>query len=130
MADRTGSAHHMRLRQVEGILSAYAYRFGSEVQLHERLAQVLGDAGVSYVREKVLDARNRADFWLDGIVIEVKIDGSLPEALAQVGRYINLPDVHGVLLASTKHWAAQPLRDRPKWHGKPFAMAYIRRQAL
>lgn len=124
------SATVMRLRQVEGLLTTYAYRYGSEVQLHERMAQVLDAAGIPYEREKPLDAKNRADFWLDGLVIEVKVDGSLDQALAQVGRYIALPDVAGVLLACTRHWAAAPMRNRPTFHGKPFAMAYLRRQAL
>lgn len=124
------SADFMRLRQIEGLLAAYAYRYANEVQLHDRLSQVLGEGGITYERERVLDPKNRADFWIDGLVIEVKVDGTLTEALQQVGRYIELPEVVGVLLASTKAWARQPLIDRPKWHGKPFAMSYIARQAL
>lgn len=120
----------LRLQVIKGLLSAYAYRYSSEVQLHERLAQVLTDNGVAFERERVLDAKNRADFWLDGLVIEVKVDGALSDALSQVGRYIALPEVAGVLLASTKPWGAQPLKERPKWHGKPFAMLHIQRQAL
>lgn len=124
------SAAFLRLRQIEGVLTGYAYRYSSEVQLHDRLAQALDEAGFTYVRERVLDAKNRADFWLAGLVVEVKVDGTLTEALKQVSRYIELPDVTGVLLASTKAWARRPLVERPKWQGKPFAMAYITRQAL
>lgn len=131
MADlETANELRLRMRTVMGLLTGYAYRYASEAQLHDRLAQVLDEAGTTYERERVLDPKNRADFWLDGLVIEVKVDGTLTEALQQVGRYIELPDVAGVLLASTKAWARQPLTKRPKWHGKPFAMAYIARQAL
>lgn len=120
----------MRLHVIKGLLSAFAYRYASELQLHERFAAVLESNGIVFERERKLDAQNRADFWLDGLVIEVKVDGSLSDALSQVGRYIALPEVTGVLLASSKPWGAQPLRERPKWHGKPFAMFQIQRQAL
>ncbi|WP_339827051.1 hypothetical protein [uncultured Arenimonas sp.] len=124
------SATALALRALRGALAAYSYRYGSEVQLHDRLGEVLTAAGVSYQREFVLDAKNRADFWIDGVVLEVKVDGSLPEALRQIGRYIGLDQVNGVLLASTKPWARTPLRVKPRFDGKPFDMVYLRRQSL
>lgn len=126
----TPAATFLRLRSVEGLLGRYAYRYGGEVQLHDRLAQVLTEAGIEYERERILDEKNRADFWLDGLVIEVKVDGGMAEALRQIGRYIDLPHVRGVLLASARYWGAQPLREKPKFGGKPFAMTHLRRQAL
>jgi hypothetical protein len=100
------------------------------VKLHEAIAEVLDQAGISFEREHILDAKNRADFWLDGLVIEVKVDGTLAEALRQVDRYIHLPQVTGVLLASTQRWAEAPLKDRPAWGGKAFQMVRLGRQAL
>lgn len=90
---RTGDASptHMHLSFLARTLGAYLYRYSSEVKLHEAMAEVLTKAGASFKREHILDARNRADFWLDGLVIEVKVDGTLSEALRQVDRYINLP---------------------------------------
>jgi hypothetical protein len=121
---------HMSLRGISGALGGYAYRYSTEAQLHDRFAEVLERAGLAFERERTLDDKNRADFWIDGIVVEVKVDGTLTDALRQVARYIELPQVTGVLLASTKSWAAAPLRERPKWAGKPFGMMQIRRQAL
>lgn len=111
-------------------LSGYAYRYSSEVRLHENMAKVLESHGFDFERERVLDARNRADFWLDGIVIEVKVDGSMADALRQVDRYINLPDVTGVILAATPRWAASPLVNKPVWQDKPFQMIRLARQSL
>lgn len=130
MATPTPSATALTLRALRGALAAYSYRYGSEVQLHERLGEVLTAAGISYQREFVLDPKNRADFWIDGVVVEVKVDGSLAEAARQVGRYIGLEQVSGVLLASTKPWARTPLQVKPKFGGKPFEMVYLRRQSL
>lgn len=111
-------------------LGRYSYRYSDEVQLHERIAQVLDLHGFEYERERILDARNRADFWLDGLVIEVKVDGALSEALRQVGRYINLPNVKGVILAGTPRWAGQPMAEKPDWQDKPFQMMRLMRQSL
>lgn len=130
---KTGDPHeaHLVLAHLTRCLGSYLYRYGSEVQLHESLAKVLDEAGYSYTREFVLDARNRADFLVvGGIVIEVKVDGTLSEALRQVDRYINLDQVTGVILASTQRWAAGALLERPAWKGKPFAMVRLGRQSL
>lgn len=122
---------HMALYSLARALGNFTYRYSSEVRLHESLAQVLEDHRYQYTREHVLDAKNRADFFMaSGLVIEVKVDGSVSEALRQVSRYIHLPQVKGVLLASTERWAARPLVKRPAWEGKPFGMVRLLRQAL
>jgi hypothetical protein len=123
----------MHVERLARLLGGFSYRYASEVQLHERLEEVLQGEGMPFEREYRIDDKNRADFFLDGIVIEVKVDGSLSEAIRQVDRYLGLDVVRGVLLASTSRWAEAPLRAdiRTKgWRGKPFAMARLRRQAL
>lgn len=126
----SASPDYMTLSALARALGAVRYRYSSEVQLHELMEQVIASAGFEAVREHILDRANRADFWLDGLVIEVKVDGTMSEALRQVDRYIHLPQVRGVLLAATPSWAAQALKQRPQWQGKPFQMARLQRQAL
>lgn len=126
----TVAQEQMQVQALGRPLAGFGYRYGSETQLHEAMGHVLTHAGHSFEREFRLDDQNRADFWLDGIVIEVKVAGSLGEALRQVGRYIALPQVRGVLLASTERWGSQPLVARPAWQGKPFNMIRLQRQAL
>ena len=128
---------NMRMRALSTLLGGFNYRYGSEVQLHGTLAQVLLEAGHEFVREFQLDQNNRADFWLPlgagGIVIEVKVDGSIGEALRQVGRYAALERVDGVLLASTCRWARPELQDVPGgggWGGKACAIVHLQRQSL
>ena len=116
--------------RLASLLGGYHYRYGSEVQLHQALSTVLTDAGFEHEREVALDARNRADFWLEGIVIEVKVDGSLAAALRQCQRYLALPQVHAVLLASTQRWADTAMAKRPELAGKPFHIVRLRRQTL
>lgn len=130
MKPGTAMEEQLQLKGIGRLLAGFGYRYGSEVQLHEVLASVLEKAGHAHVREYRLDASNRADFWLDGLVIEVKVAGSLADALRQVGRYISLPQVRGVLLATTEHWGERPLVARPAWQGKPFNIIRLKRQAL
>jgi hypothetical protein len=131
-----GAAGHedlLRLRAIAGALGNYAYRFGNELQLHDRLAEVLAEHGYSFEREYVLDAKNRCDFWIaGGLAIEVKVDGGFSQAMRQaIGRYIALPQVRGVLIASTERWARKvSMVDRPRWAGKPAHVVHLRRQAL
>lgn len=126
----TAMEEQLQLKGIGRLLAGFGYRYGSEVQLHQALSSVLDQAGHAHVREYRLDASNRADFWLDGLVIEVKVAGSLADALRQVGRYINLPQVRGVLLATTERWGERPLVARPAWQGKPFNIVRLKRQAL
>ena len=117
-----------QLNTLRARLQAVQYLFPNEARLHDLIATVLDAAGLEFVREHRIDAQNRADFWLDGIVIEVKVDGDLASACRQCLRYSKLPGVRGVLLASTCSWArertvAQKFQDR-------IAFAYLRRSAL
>ena len=115
---------------VARVLGNYLYRYSCEIDLQDRMQEVLEGAGYAVGRERILDSRSRIDLWLDGIVVEVKVDGSLSSALRQIGRYMKHPDVRGIVLASTERWASQPLSHPPEWGGKPFVMFRVRRQSL
>lgn len=100
----------MLLRSVTTVLPRYSYRFGSEVELHKGIAQVLDGAGIGYQHEYVAGPQDRFDFLLDyGIVIEAKIKGSLGKALIQCSRYLQRPDVSAVVLVAARQWAAYEL---------------------
>jgi len=124
------SEARITLNAIANHLARYSYRYSSEELLHAALSKVLETHGFDFKHEHVLDARNRVDFWINGIVIEVKVDGSMPDALRQVDRYINLPSVQGVILAGTPRWAAQELVQKPVWKDKPFQMIRLERQYL
>ena len=123
---------HMHLQHIGRELAAFAYRYNSEVMLHDRLQDVLEQSGIAFERERILDKHNRTDFYLPDkrIALEVKVAGSLSEALRQVDRYVHLDDVAGVLLASTQRWAEVAAQERLAWQDKPFHMVRLRRQTL
>lgn len=127
----SSGAIEFRVRKVATLLRGFRYLFGDEYQLQEAVSEVLRGAGETVTREKILDRRNRADVVLaDGVLVEVKIDGSLSAALRQCERYSALEPVRGIVLAASVSWARQGLASRPRMGGKPFAMAYLPRQAL
>lgn len=97
-------------------LASHSYLYADEARLHALIGGALVQTGLEFVHEHRLDAKNRADFWLPihdgglvniGIVIEVKVKGSLSDALFQCGRYRALPTVRAVILASSCRWADQ-----------------------
>lgn len=121
------------LRRICLALQRYSYRAADEMQLHEGLARVLTEIGVSFEREyvpmapspepppappaegpgwkqiamrKPARAPDRFDFLCEGcIVLEAKVAGSLPEATRQIDRYCAHEEVHGVIVVSTRGWA-------------------------
>lgn len=114
------------IRRVDAALSRCAYRFSNEVQLHEAIAGVLKVEGVEFERERKLDAKARADFWIDGTLIEVKVDGAFSEAIRQCDRYAVYREVKGIVLATTQAWGREPTH-RSTLRDKPFAIVCLQR---
>lgn len=110
---------------VERCLRNFSYTFTSETDLHEKIGTVLKAEGLEYDRE-VIAGKGRYDFFLPGgIVIEVKVDGSLAAALRQADRYCKQPEVNFVLIAATCHWAS--IERRYELQEKPVRVVKIRR---
>lgn len=121
----------MQLSTLAAAMGGYSYRYAHETQLHDRLAEVLLEQRVEFERERSIDAKNRLDFFVaGGIVVEVKVDGSLAQALRQIERYAALEDVAAVLLATTQRWGDDQIKKGATFRGKPFQMVRLRRQAV
>ena len=118
--------------QLEGLLQRYAFRFGSEVIVHQAMAGIFIQAGYSFSQEYRFDDKNRADFYFpaEQVVIEVKVDGSLSEALRQCARYSAIEQVSGVLLVAATPWGVETLGELPALHGKHFSMVQLQRRIL
>ena len=118
------------LERIARALAQYRYRFASETQLHAGIAQALEAQGFAYEHELRASPTCRYDFWLPEprLVIEAKIDGSLPAALRQVDRYVQIEDCQGVIIAATKQWARGA--DAYELRGKPVRVVRLRPQAF
>lgn len=116
------------LRRVEVELSRHRYSFRNEKELHDGIAQVLRTASIHYTHEWPVDENNRLDFFVGGsVAMEVKIAGSAGDALRQCERYIHLPIVAAVVLATTREWR---ITRRLSIAGKPVLVLPLQRASF
>lgn len=119
-------------RIVEGI-PRYSYSFAGERAFQDGVSTVLTLLEVPHQREVKRGSRDRFDFLCDGsIVIETKIKGSYSAAMRQSVRYLEHEDVHGVVIVTTRLWAAD-VRLGVRHHrisGKPVHVLGVRGQAF
>lgn len=102
-----------RMQQVAVHLLAARFNFTNEAELQEGLAEHLHDFAPG--REVELNATDRIDFLLDGIGIEVKVQGSRAAVLRQLHRYAQSPSVQGLILITcrARHSMPETLNDKP-----------------
>ena len=75
-----------------------------EYELQIKIADVLEREGLSFKKEYKLAPRNRVDFFIDGIVIEVKKGKPYGrQVIEQVRRYSEYEEVKGVILVVEKN---------------------------
>lgn len=107
------------------VLKGYRFRTTSERELQDGIGQALTAAGISFEREKRLSAYDRPDFFIDGLVIEVKCKGTWRAGLSQAMRYSEHGDVTEVALIGTCRWL--DMRGMPqKVSGKPLHFLKLR----
>lgn len=105
-------------------LRRHTYRFTCEKELHRAISTVLDRAQISYRYEDSLTKRDRPDFTVGPIAIEVKVDGSLSSVTMQLHRYARLPDVEALVLVTSKAKHAALPRTMA---GKPVRIVHVGR---
>lgn len=96
------------------ILSSIRAPLTDEKLTQDEIARQLGLAGVSYEREFRLSEKDRVDFKIAQVAIEVKIKGSQSSILRQLERYALHESVtHIVLLTSRSVIAPATLNGKP-----------------
>lgn len=83
-------------------LSRTPYRFTNENDLHLGISRTLASLGVEFEREVKLSSKDRIDFMLGDIGLEVKIDGTLSNVTRQLWRYASLPQIQTLILVTTR----------------------------
>lgn len=86
---------------IEHALRGKNYRYNSEVDLHEGLAQALTEDGIEFERE-VKVTGGRIDFLIADVGVEVKIKGSANGLRAQVARYSMDGRISEFLIVTTR----------------------------
>ncbi len=75
-----------------------------EAELQFEIGIVLGKMGHKFLREYVLNARSRIDFYLPDhkIGIEVKVAGGVNQVMRQIHRYNACDPIDGVILVTNR----------------------------
>lgn len=85
-------------------LSRLRFRFTTEKDLQDGFEKVFWENGIPFQREFSISERDRLDFLVDGIALEVKIKGSLPDLVRQISRYARHDDIREILVVGTPRW--------------------------
>ncbi|TAM87644.1 hypothetical protein EPN42_11050 [bacterium] len=108
---------------VYAALQSHRYAFNGEAQLQDGIEQVLVDAGFVVQREAHLSKADRPDFVVaPGVGIEVKVAGSPSAVTRQLFRYAQHPEIHALVLATTRMAHLHVARELA---GKPVVLAVI-----
>ncbi len=92
----------MTVEAIHSALTGHAIRTTDEGELGSAVAQLLTEAGVPFEREFRLSPRDRIDFMVGSVGVELKVDGSIAELIRQLDRYAKHDVVSGLVLVSTR----------------------------
>lgn len=92
----------MSVEEVYKLLSSQRFSLDSEKSTQDEIEKLLRSKGVRFFREYKLDIKNRPDFFIDGICIEVKIKGSAKAIYRQCERYSVFENVKQIILITNR----------------------------
>jgi hypothetical protein len=104
------------------LLGGYRFACSNEAQLQQAIEELLRQAGYQFMREKHLSRKDKPDFDVGGVAIEVKVDGSLTDVLRQLSRYAEQPAVDVLVLVTTR---ATHARVPTSMGGKPIRLVHL-----
>lgn len=108
-------------RIMEALRTVRISNICDEVEIHKKLMQAFDDAAIPYEHEYKVIAHKRFDFWMDGIVIEVKkTKPQKQQLLKQIDRYTAAPQVTALIVVFRNFQGAiKGLPVPKKMNGKP-----------
>ena len=95
------------MEKIKNVLSALSKirlnRMDEETFIHKEICRALTLEGIRYIHEYKLISHKRFDFWIDGVVLEVKkrVPGKLA-LLKQLDRYTKSKEVEAVIIVLEK----------------------------
>lgn len=97
--------------QIIAALHTARFRYSSEAELQNGIAQALTAAGIEHEPEAALSAGERIDFLVGAVGIEVKVGGSAAEVFRQLMRYAESPRIDSLIVVTDKVRIARGLPD-------------------
>lgn len=93
-------------RRIVTICQGSCINVSTEAAAHDDLATALAAAGLTVQREVKLTARDRIDVLVDGVGVEVKVQGSRRDIFRQLERYAESDQISALVLATSAAWPA------------------------
>lgn len=84
------------------LLRRHRFTFASEAELQAGISEVLRAAGVVFESEVWIGARDRIDFLVGSVGVEVKIGGSPQNLIRQLHRYAQSERVSELLVVASR----------------------------
>jgi len=108
--------------QVIAAIKAFRYAYADEIALQEGIAAALALAGIEADREVRLSRRDKVDFLVGTIGIELKVAGQPAAVERQLGRYAASERISELVLVTTR----PAHRSVPRLiGGKPMHVAWL-----
>ena len=83
-------------------LTAYRFDTSSELRFQDGIASALRDVSIRYRREVALAPKDRIDFLIGSVGLEVKVDGTEMDVLRQLMRYAQSDQVSALVLVTNR----------------------------
>lgn len=99
------------------LLARYRFSFRDERELQDQFDKVLNDGFIEHERERALTKKDRPDFMIGTIAVEVKVFTSAEKHLRQLKRYANHEYVTETLLISTRPFTLPETLSGKPCHG-------------
>ena len=90
------------VKRIGEAVRAFCFRYRDERQLQAHLAQAFEQFGLQATREVIIDPRNRIDFAIGRIGVEVKVDGTLADIRRQLSRYAQTGQFDALVLITNR----------------------------
>jgi hypothetical protein len=89
-------------------LSGWRFRGHNEAVLQGTVLESLEHAGLPFIREYRINPRDRIDFLVGSVGVELKVQGRADDVRRQLERYAEAPEIRDLVLVTTR-WQHRPL---------------------
>jgi hypothetical protein len=96
------------LESIENLLSSYQFNFTSEEELQLAVEAVLTENKILFAREYQLSSKDRIDFLIGNIGLEVKVGFSYSDVIRQLHRYAQADEIEALILLTSRLQHAMP----------------------
>lgn len=90
------------VEQITSALAAGTFTYVDEVDFHRGIDTALTAAGIDFTPEVRLNSRDRIDYLIGTVGVEVKIKGTTDALRRQITRYADSPLVDELLVITTR----------------------------